>query len=148
MQDAMRYGVNFSIIVNPLWEGWAMNPKIVPKSLNNILLKSFWEVSAYIREVSVYFREVYVYFREVSAYFHMETSFLHNLETSFESFGATTATRVWGLQWYERKLCNHLRAGRRGALKPGGFPLWACPSRFDFVSFCYFHIFWGEFSRF
>ena len=47
-----------SIIVNPRWGGCAVNPKIVQKSRNNILLKSFREVSAYFRAVSAYFREL------------------------------------------------------------------------------------------
>ena len=51
-----------SIIVNPRWRGWAINPKIVQKSRNNIL-------SAYFRGVSAYFRGVSAYFRGVSAYF-------------------------------------------------------------------------------
>ena len=69
-----------------------MNPKIVQKSRNNIILYSSREVSAYFREVSAYFREVREYFRGVSAYFRLETSF-QNLETNFEKFGAIMFTR-------------------------------------------------------
>ena len=88
--------VTASIIVNPRRGGCAINPKIVQKSHNNILLKSFREVRDYFREVSAYFREVSAYFREVSAYFSLETS-LQNFETSFEKFGAIMATG--GLEW-------------------------------------------------
>ena len=42
-----------------------MNPKIVQKSRNKILLKSFREVSAYFRGVSANFRGVSAYFREL-----------------------------------------------------------------------------------
>ena len=70
--------------------GGAINPKIVQKSRNNILKKSFQEVSACFREVSAYFREVCAYFRAVSGF--------QNFETSFEKFGAIVATG--GLQCY------------------------------------------------
>ena len=51
----------FSIIVNPRWGGCAINPKIVQKSRNSILSKSFWEVNAYFREVRACFREARVH---------------------------------------------------------------------------------------
>ena len=66
--------------------GCAINLDIVQRPHNNILLKSFQEVSAYFRKVSVYFREASAYFREVRAYFQ-ETSF-QNFETNFENFVA------------------------------------------------------------
>ena len=76
-----------SIIVKPRWGGGAINPKIVQKSCNNILLNYFRALSDNFREVSEYFREVGAYFREVIAYFRWDISF-QNFETGFEKFGA------------------------------------------------------------
>ena len=70
--------------------------KIVRKSRDNILQKSFREVSEYLWEVSESFREfcdfreVREYFQEVSEYSRLETS-LQNVEPSFEKFGVIMA---------------------------------------------------------
>ena len=74
-----------------------MNPKILPKCRNDTPLKSFQEVSHYVREVSHKFLEVsgcfreVCHFREASHYFRLETSF-QNFEKSFEKFRAIMAT--------------------------------------------------------
>ena len=62
--------------VSRIYGGWAINPKIVQKSCNNILLKSFREVCAYFRGVSAYFLGELVHiFRELVHIFALETSF-------------------------------------------------------------------------
>ena len=97
-----------SIIANPRWGGWAINPKIVQKAHNNIILKSLREVSANFRGVSAYIyiyiffffffgggggvRGVSEYFRGVSAYFHLETIF-QIFERSFEKFKGNYGSR-------------------------------------------------------
>ena len=74
-------GATLSIIVNPRSGGWAINPKIIQESRNNILSKYFQEVGAYFRGVSAYFQGVSEYFL---------------LETSFQNLGNRFFQEIWG----------------------------------------------------